>query len=306
MNKIITTVAIVAILLIAGWYVFTNANLSGGDKVGADPQNATYIINNETFTLVDGLSEKQVGEDSTTQIVTRYFGNEVRIDLNDDDREDAVFLLTQEAGGSGTFFYVVAALNTEDGWQGSHALFLGDRIAPQTTEVSNNPRHKNVVVVNYADREAGEPMSAQPSVGKSIWIKLDPQSMQFGEVVQHFEGEANPDMMTLDMQTWRWIKAIYNNDTELAPNDAEAFTITFREGKAFSATTDCNNLSGTYEVQGSKITFGENIAMTKKFCKDSQEQEFASLFGEIQSFFFTSRGELVFELKFDSGSVIFR
>jgi hypothetical protein len=45
-------------------------------------------------------------------------------------------------------------------------------------------------VVNYADRKKGEPMTAQPSVGKSIWIKLDPKLMQFGEVVQNFEGES--------------------------------------------------------------------------------------------------------------------
>jgi len=45
-------------------------------------------------------------------------------------------------------------------------------------------------VVNYAVRAPGEPMTARPSVGKSVWLKLDPQTMQFGEVVQNFEGES--------------------------------------------------------------------------------------------------------------------
>ena len=45
----------------------------------------------------------------------------------------------------------VAALNTEAGWIGSQTTLLGDRIAPQTTELSQNPNHKNVIVVNYAD-----------------------------------------------------------------------------------------------------------------------------------------------------------
>ena len=33
-------------------------------------------------------------------------------------------------------------------------------------------------------------MSAQPSQGKSLYLKLDPDLMQFGEVVQDFEGES--------------------------------------------------------------------------------------------------------------------
>ncbi len=120
-------------------------------------------------------------------VETKYFGNEVRADLNNDGREDVVFLITHQPGGSGTFFYVVAALNTERGYVGSAGVLLGDRIAPQTTEVRPN----NIILVNYADRAPGEPFTARPSVGKSIWLKLDPETMQFGEVAQNFEGESD-------------------------------------------------------------------------------------------------------------------
>ena len=113
-----------------------------------------------------------------------------RTDLNDDGREDVVFLLTQQRGGSGTFFYAVAALNTKAGYLGSDGYLLGDRIAPQTTVVSRNPRHKNVIVVNYGDRRPGEPMTAQPSVGKSVYLKLDAETVRWGIVVPGFEGES--------------------------------------------------------------------------------------------------------------------
>lgn len=141
----------------------------------ADYKNATYMIEGEKITLGEKL---------------RYFGNELVTDLNDDGRDDVVFLVTHEPGGSGTFFYVVAALNTENGYLGSDGYFLGDRIAPQTTELSQNPRHKNVVVVNYADRASGEPMATRPSIGKSAYLKLSPENMQWGIVVPDFEGES--------------------------------------------------------------------------------------------------------------------
>lgn len=119
-----------------------------------------------------------------------YFGNELFTDLNGDGREDVVFLITQSPGGSGTFFYVVGALNTEKGYIGSDGYLLGDRIAPQTTENSRNPRHKNVIVVNYADRRFDEPMTTSPSIGKSAYLKLVPETMQWAIVEPDFEGES--------------------------------------------------------------------------------------------------------------------
>lgn len=306
MSKKIVPILGVIVLLLAAWYFLGSTKNQEVEQLGSDPKNATYQIDGEAFTLVDGFAEKEILPDSASKTTTRYFGNDVTIDLNEDGREDTVFLLTQETGGSGTFFYAVAALNTGEGWKGSHAVFLGDRIAPQTTEISRNPSHKNVVVINYAERNPDEAMSDQPSVGKSIWLKLDVESMQFGEVVQDFEGEADPNVMTLDMKTWTWIKTTYNNDTEFVPENTGAFTLTFKEDGNFFATTDCNLMNGTYETTGKQITFGENIAMTKKFCEGSQEQKFASQLAEIHSFLFTSKGELIFELKFDTGSAIFR
>jgi len=153
-------------------------------------RNAEYMIEGQRIKLADGLSETDTSPGSASRIVTRYFGNELTTDLNDDGRKDVVFLLTQQRGGSGTFFYAVAALNTEAGYRGSDGYPLGDRIAPQTTVMSRNPRHKNVVVVNYGDRRPDEPMTAQPSVGKSVYLKLDADTVRWGIVVPSFEGES--------------------------------------------------------------------------------------------------------------------
>ncbi len=200
-----TILTIVAVLLVgAGVYFYTNNNEATKVEISDIPiipelpvafnaKNATYVIDGKEIKLADGVSEIPVA-DSATKIVTRYFGNEVTHDLNDDGREDVAFLITQEKGGSGTFFYAVAALNTREGYKGSSAFLLGDRIAPQTINLdegktANGTNRQNVVVVNFAERKAGEPMTAGPSVGKSVWLKLDPVTMQFGEVARDFEGE---------------------------------------------------------------------------------------------------------------------
>ena len=272
--------------------------------------DATYVLDGREIKLTNGVSEIEVAPGSASKTITRYFGNEVKHDLDDDGREDIAFLLTQETGGSGTFFYVVAALNTPSGYIGSDAVLLGDRIAPQTThmeeeEIDGGTRRQNVIVVNYAVRLPGEPMTARPSMGKSIWLKLDPKTMQFGEVAQNFEGEADSARMTLGMKKWNWVSTSYNNDQTIVPKKENIFSLTLKSDGSFSATTDCNGVGGNYEVNGSQITFSKMIS-TMMYCDGSQESEFLKMLRDTQSYHFTSKGELVFSLKFDSGSFVFR
>lgn len=136
------------------------------NKAPATPP--TFIINGQPVTLVNGRAETPAAPDSASKVVTQYFGNVATGDLSGDGAPDVAFLLTQSTGGSGTFYYVVATLVTADGgYQGTNAILLGDRIAPQTTEIRNGE-----IIVNYAERKAGEPMTAEPSVGVTKYLKV--------------------------------------------------------------------------------------------------------------------------------------
>lgn len=306
MKKVIFWIGAIIIVLVGGFYALNSYIYEQKQASAAkDYKDAEYFIDGQRIQLKNGVSEIESAPGSASKVITRYFGNEVRQDLDLDGREDVAFLLTQETGGSGVFYYVVAALNTEKGYVGSAGLFLGDRIAPQTTEVSKNPSHKGVIVVNYADRKPGESMATKPSMGKSILLKLDPQSMQFGEVAQNFEGEADPSKMTLIQKSWIWMSALYNDGTEITPKNPGKFTVTFGKDGAFSASTDCNRIGGKYTVNENQITFGDMFS-TKMYCEGSQEDVFSTLLTNSMSYRFTSKGELILDLKFDSGSVVFK
>ena len=174
---ILITVVLALGLSFYGFHLFKNISKN---IIGAQyEKNATYLIEGRKITLINGISEVPAAPGSASKIITRYFGNEVRHDFNGDGREDVAFLLTQTMGGSGTFYYVVAALNTSSGYVGSEAVLLGDRIAPQSTEMGNG----NTVIVNYVDRKSGESFIVAPSVGKSIWLVLDPNTMKLNEVL---------------------------------------------------------------------------------------------------------------------------
>jgi hypothetical protein len=172
-----TTTLIVFVLIVIGFAIIllkphgkTSQNAATQTQtvpIAFDPLNATYIIDGAAITLVDGKATIDSAPGSAEKTTTQIFGQPTVGDINGDGKNDAAVILIQTTGGSGTFYYAAAALNTGHGTVGTNAIFLGDRIAPQTMNVMDT-----IVTVNYADRGANEPMSTAPSIGISKYLVL--------------------------------------------------------------------------------------------------------------------------------------
>ncbi|MEK7530521.1 MAG: hypothetical protein AAB573_01525 [Patescibacteria group bacterium] len=179
MTKYLTYAIMAILVLIVAFYAFNSYiyNEKQGDGAFSEYRSGVYLISGQSVVLGVGGA--------------RYFGNEVMGDIDGDGDEDVAFLITHDGGGSGTFYYLVGAINDGGTYHGTNAMLIGDRIAPQTTEFKMlSEPYGARVIVNYADRQPTDPMTAQPSVGKSIYAKYDPATNDFGEVVQDFEGES--------------------------------------------------------------------------------------------------------------------
>lgn len=276
-----------------------------GTTSNVSAKNATYTIDGTPVTLVDGVSEVPAAPGSASMISTRYFGNEVSYDFNADGRLDTAFLITQSQGGTGTFYYVVAALNFQDGYRGSVALLLGDRIAPQSTKINSDNSRVGVIEVNYADRRVGDSFAATPSIAKTLLLKFDPSTMQFGTVEPSFEGEASTSAMKLDQKKWQFVKTAYINGSVFVPKKIDGFSLTFSKDGKIAVTTDCNNMGGSYIAKGADLVFG-TLTATRMFCDGSEEATFAEGLSQVASYQFTSKGELELGLKSGAGSMIFK
>mgnify|MGYP003393131428 CR=1 FL=1 len=161
-------------------------------SVVSNYKDATYVIENREIKLTGGKSEIEVAPDSASKIVTQYFGNEAKGDLNGDGTKDVVFLLTQQGGGSGTFYYVAAALKEGEGYKGTNALLIGDRVAPQTTEIRGNQ-----IIVNYAGPAPGAPMTAALDVGVTKYYKIEGGALLEGKVDESATGTQTPKVVTM-------------------------------------------------------------------------------------------------------------
>jgi len=165
-NILIVLLIIISLVILAlvGFYFFNQPKTIKA----VDSRNCTYSIEGENITLKNGYGEGELVPGSASKTITQYFGNESSGDFNGDGLTDTAFILTQNTGGSGTFFYVAVALADISGCKGTNAVFLGDRIAPQNTEARNGS-----IIVNYADRKADEPMVSSPTVGVSKYLVVE-------------------------------------------------------------------------------------------------------------------------------------
>jgi len=135
---------------------------------GTDVRNAAFTLEGRTFMLSNGKAELQTAPGASGKETLTLFGEPAHGDFDNDGDTDAAVWLVHETGGSGAFYYVALALKAGDAYRTTNALFLGDRIAPQTIDVQEKR-----AVYNFAERREGEPYTAPPSVGRSVWVELD-------------------------------------------------------------------------------------------------------------------------------------
>lgn len=118
---------------------------------------AFYVIGMTTI-FKDRYNYFTIIKTTDSSLTVKMFGPLVYGDIGI-GTSTAVGYVTQDAGGSGTFYYAVAFLKIGERYVNSNPIFLGDRIAPQTVNIQNG-----VALFNYCDRKPEEPFTTQPSV----------------------------------------------------------------------------------------------------------------------------------------------
>ena len=160
------------VILVVIAIVFITVN---NKKVVTDERNCSYIIGGEMVVLVDGQSDIEIVKGSASRQLTSFIISQGGADLNGDGRGDSLVYLRQTSGGSGTFYYIAAALGTGRGYRGTNAVFLGDRIEPLDITFEGS-----TAVVSYLDRADGESFSVKPSVEKFLRLKIEDGQLTAG------------------------------------------------------------------------------------------------------------------------------
>ena len=102
---------------------------------------------------------------------------------------------------------------------------------------------------------------------------------------------------------WIWQESLIS-DSQIIKPKLNTFKIKFSLDETFSATTDCNQISGSFKVFNNEIYFSKIVA-TKMFCPKTLEPNFTSELEKAKSFRFSDKNQLIIELNGNLGIMIF-
>jgi hypothetical protein len=227
MNK--TALLVVGILLVLGgafvvmmYWPSTETTVTPS----FDPLNTTYTVDGASVALVNGSATSSA-----------VFGQAVRGDLNADGREDAALFLTRDTGGSGSFSYVVAAINTVGKTTGTNAVLLGDRVTLKSIAIKDG-----VITVKYLDRLPTDPMTTAPSVSATLTLTVSGTTLQSTAPIaverSYLVSSADPltycDGAAMDTEAFRKTITVKNM---LTLTDANPTTVDVIKATIAAATT---------------------------------------------------------------------
>lgn len=163
---VVAALAAVALLV---FVMRSSLNHDGLQSDSATAVNLTVTIDQQTFTLRNGVAEVDEAPGSAAKNTLRVVGGPVSGAVNGDGKPDSALLLQNDPGGSGTFYYAVLAVNDGGGYHASNVLALGDRIVPKGIDFTDGR-----FVYRFLERKPGEPMAAEPTVEKKVVVEFDP------------------------------------------------------------------------------------------------------------------------------------
>ncbi|MEY3297873.1 MAG: hypothetical protein RLZZ597_1133 [Cyanobacteriota bacterium] len=115
--------------------------------------------------------------------------------------------------------------------------------------------------------------------------------------------EASTEMGLMG-NVWKLQQIQYNDGTLITPSTPDNYTIEFMEEGNVVVQADCNQGRGSFTTTDNRLSIGE-LATTRMACPPgSSDAEFLRALGNASSFFFRD-GQLIVELMYDSGSMVF-
>ena len=118
------------------------------------------ITTSGTAKLENGSYSEEAAPGSASKIEVKLTEDIAYGDLNGDGIGDAAVILLASGGGTGSFSYLAAVINSADGSnQTTNYILLGDRIKIQSISINSG-----IILVNYLDRTPEQSFAEEPTV----------------------------------------------------------------------------------------------------------------------------------------------
>jgi heat shock protein HslJ len=267
------------------------------DPALSDLKNGTYRgVFPEAVTLAQGRYEGPAFAEggASRPTVTLLEDALAYGDLTGDGRADAVVLLAEDSGGSGTFVYLALVAGTAGGPVEGDATLLGDRVQVASLMVEDNR-----VAVGMVQHGPGDPACCPTQEVIKTFESRGGRLVEVStEVIQ--EGGAQELTGTI----WMWVETLMSNDDRFAPEDPGNYTLEFRPDGTVAVQADCNRVAGGYNLDENRLTIEPGPSTMAACPEGSLGDRFVLGLEAVQGILF-HEGELILTLMYDSGTMRF-
>lgn len=107
---------------------------------------------------------------SNSETIKKYFGDEVRGDLNNDNIEDVAFLIRRNEGDErGDMYYLSASLKVNNGYEGLNLIYVGEKIFIDKIEI----QEKTIIVSYRVDSDFEEVLQYKARVDEKVLMEIE-------------------------------------------------------------------------------------------------------------------------------------
>jgi heat shock protein HslJ len=210
-------------------------------------------------------------------------------DLNGDGLEDAVVLLVESSGGSGSFVYMAALLNQSGNAFNIATQFLSDRARVEALAIA-----EGVITLEMVAHGPEDPMCCPSQQVIETW------ELQGGTLAQlsHEEKQA-ADLTGLAEITWKWESlSDASGQTQITVDHPERYLLELGTDGLYQVTADCNRAMGAYTVDGETLTLLPGPTTLAECEPGSLYDEYLSYLGAVERYTIED-GKLLLQLAAD-------
>ena len=266
-----------------------------GPPMLVELRNATYAGFEELaspVTLKDGLWEGEPVQPGGTSRPRVSLGGDFHLlgDLDGDGADEAVVVLAQSAGGSGTFDYLAVMKRTDHGIANVATTALGDRVQLRAARIEHGK-----LVVSGVRAGAEDARCCPGELVEWAWV------LQGGTLIAAVPPRITGRLSLDALAGTEWVLRGWGvNDP--APAEPEV-TLTYQDGR-FAGTSGCNRYVGSAQAgeRPGDLAVGPT-AGTRMACPEPQsavEARFLTQLGGAKTFGFL-RGQLAVSYQTDEG-----
>ena len=134
---------------------------------------------------------------------------------------------------------------------------------------------------------------ADPDLIEPGWLLCIPEAAGQAEISADLAGTS-----------WRWEQTLMNNDDMFVPDNPGSYNLEFMPDGTLAIQADCNQVGGTYSLDGSLISIQLGPSTMAACPEGSLGDQFVADLAAANAYFF-DQGNLYIDLMYDSGTMQF-